>query len=93
MYTTSLRKVGGSIMMIVPPSLLDQLHLQSGSVVGLIVDNGRLIAEPRRPHYSLEELLAQCDPNADFSVYEREWSDINSVGLEVLSSDKTGEKN
>ena len=26
MHTTSLRKVGGSIMLAVPPAFLDQLH-------------------------------------------------------------------
>ncbi len=91
MHTTSLRKVGGSVMMIVPPAFLEQLHLESGSIVGLMVDNGRLIAEPKRPSYTLEELLAQCDPNAPFSTSETEWSNSSSFGLEFLSKDKFGE--
>lgn len=39
MHTTNLRKVGGSIMLAVPPAFLEQLHLQAGATVGLAVDN------------------------------------------------------
>ena len=35
MHTTNLRKVGGSVMLAVPPAFLDQLHLQAGVMVGL----------------------------------------------------------
>lgn len=37
MYTTNLRKVGGSVMLAVPPAVLEQLHLQAGVKVGLAV--------------------------------------------------------
>lgn len=39
MHTTSLRKVGGSVMLAVPPAFLDQLHLHAGVTVGLAVDH------------------------------------------------------
>lgn len=53
--------------------------------VGMIIDNGRLIVEPhRRPQYSLAELLAQCDPNVDISVEEREWLDAPAVSQEEI---------
>jgi antitoxin component of MazEF toxin-antitoxin module len=35
MHTTNLRKVGGSIMLAVPPALLDILRLRLGAKVGL----------------------------------------------------------
>ena len=35
MHTTNLRKVGGSIMLAVPPALLDILHLRPGAKVGI----------------------------------------------------------
>ncbi|MGC9193803.1 MAG: AbrB/MazE/SpoVT family DNA-binding domain-containing protein, partial [Thermoplasmata archaeon] len=41
MHKTSLRKVGGSVMLAVPPAFLDQLHLHAGATVGLLVDQGR----------------------------------------------------
>jgi len=49
MHTTNLRKVGGSVMLAVPPAFLDQLHLQAGAVVGLAIDQGRLVVEPKPP--------------------------------------------
>ena len=53
MRTTNLRKVGGSVILAVPPTFLDQLHLQAGAVVGLAIDHGRLVVEPKpRPRCS-----------------------------------------
>lgn len=85
MHTTNLRKVGGSIMLAVPPALLDVLHLTAGAKVGLAVDNGRLVVEPVvRPHYTLDELLAQCDASAEVSAEDREWLNARPVGDELL---------
>ncbi|CAN5272807.1 antitoxin [soil metagenome] len=85
MFTTNLRKVGGSVMLAVPPAILDVLNLRAGTAVGLAVDGGRLIVEPSaRPHYKLEDLLAQCDPNAEFSDEDREWLNGKLVGNELL---------
>lgn len=85
MYTTNLRKVGGSIMLAVPPALLDVLHLRSGAKVGITVESGRLVVEPQqRPRYGLDELLAQCDPKAARTKEEREWLDDKSAGTELL---------
>ncbi len=85
MHTTNLRKVGGSVMLTVPPALLDILQLQPGAKVGIAVDRGRLIVEPRlRRRYTLDELLAQCDPKARRSKIEREWLDSKPVGGELI---------
>ena len=43
MHTTKLRRVGGSVMMTVPPTLLDILDIAAGAEVGLMVDHGRLV--------------------------------------------------
>jgi len=84
MHTTNLRKVGGSIMLAVPPALLDVLRLGAGAKVGLSVDNGRLVVEPQaRPRYTLDELLAQCAPNTDVSEEDREWIEASPVGNEL----------
>ena len=54
MHITNLRKVGGSIMLAVPPALLDILHLRPGAKVALAVRGGRLVVEPQqRPRYTL----------------------------------------
>jgi antitoxin ChpS len=89
MHTTNLRKVGGSVMLAVPPAILDLLHLHAGATVGLAVDGDRLIIDPKvKPRYTLDELLAQCDPNAPtnaapISDEDRAWSDLPPVGLEL----------
>ena len=62
MHTSNLRKVGGSVMLAVPPALLDVLQLTAGAKVGMTVDNGRLIVEAvARPRYTMEELLAASE--------------------------------
>jgi antitoxin ChpS len=85
MHTTKLRRVGGSVMMTVPPTLLDILDIAAGAEVGLMVDHGRLVVEPRpRPRYTLDELLAQCDASEDISAEDRAWLDTDPVGTELL---------
>jgi antitoxin ChpS len=80
-----LRKVGGSVMLAVPPALLEILHLQPGAKVGIAIESGRLVVEPRRRHrYTLDELLAQCNPKARRSKEEREWLDSQPVGGELI---------
>jgi len=72
-------------MLAVPPALLDMLHLQPGAKVGLAVQSGRLIVEPQhRPHYTLDELLAQCNPKAPRSREDHPWLDDKHVGGELI---------
>ena len=85
MHTTHLPKVGGSVMLAVPPAFLDQLHLQAGAMVGLAIDKGRLVVEPKpRPRQTLTELLAASDYSQPQSALEREWIDAHAVGGELL---------
>lgn len=85
MHTTSLRKVGGSVMLAVPPALLEALRLQAGGKVGIEVQGGRLVIEPkRRPRYALKDLLKECQPKARRSREEREWLSSKPVGRELL---------
>jgi antitoxin ChpS len=84
MHTTNLRKVGGSTMLAVPPAILDLLHLQAGATVDLDVEEGRLIVRPQtKTRYTLDELLAQCDPAAPVTDEDREWIDMPPVGREL----------
>ena len=85
MHTTNLRKVGGSIMLAVPPAFLDQLHLQAGAVVGLSIADGHLVIDPKpRQRYTLAELLVASDYSQPQSVEEREWVDAPAVGGELI---------
>ena len=85
MHTTNLRKVGGSIMLAVPPALLDLLRLRPGVKVGIAVESGQLVVTPHpRPRYTLDELLAQCDPKAAPSKEDRKWLRGKRVGGELI---------
>lgn len=85
MYTTNLRKVGGSVMLAVPPAILDVLHLQAGTTVGIAVIDGRLVVDPKpRPRYTMAELLAASDYSQPQPAEEREWVDAPAVGRELI---------
>lgn len=85
MHVTHLRRVGGSVMLAVPPALLDLLHLSAGAKVGLMVEAGRLVVAPEpTPRYTLAELLAQCDATAPLTEADRQWLDDGPVGHELL---------
>lgn len=85
MHTTNLRKVGGSVMLSIPPAILEMLHLQAGATVSVSVDGGRLMIEPRpRPRYTLAELLAASDYSQPQPPEEREWADAPAAGRELL---------
>ena len=85
MHSSTLRKVGGSVMLAVPPALLDVLELEAGARVETGLEKGRLIVVPRtRPTYSLDELLAQCDKTAPADEGDRSWLEATPVGSELL---------
>ena len=85
MHTTNLRKVGGSVMLAVPPALLDILRLRPGAQVGIAIESGRLVVEPhQRPRYTLDELLAQCNPKKARTRQERAWLSDKPAGAEIL---------
>ncbi len=93
MHTTNLRKVGGSVMLAVPPALLNVLQLQPGAKVGIAVESGRLVVQPRkRPRYTLDELVAQCNSavrrskqgSRRRSKEDREWLNSKPVGRELI---------
>jgi antitoxin ChpS len=84
MHTTNW-KVGGSVMPAVPPALLDILRLGPGARVGIAIESGRLVVAPqKRPRYTLDQLIAQCDPKAARHKEERARLDSRPVGRESL---------
>jgi len=83
-YTTYLRRVGGSVMLALPPAILDLLHLEAGATVGLAVDGERLVLQPQtKPKYTLDELLAECDAPAALTEEDRAWVKLTPVGREL----------
>jgi antitoxin ChpS len=85
MHTTNLRRVGGSVMLAVPPVFLDQLQLEAGATVGVTISDGQLVIHPKaKPRYTLAELLAASDYSEPQPLEEREWVDAPSVGGELI---------
>jgi antitoxin ChpS len=83
MLTSTLRNVGGSIMMTIPKPVLEALGLFANEKVALLLEGGRLIIEPQpKPRHTLEELLAQCDPEASPDEDELAWDQARPVGRE-----------
>jgi antitoxin ChpS len=81
----SLRTVGGSVMVAIPPALLDLLGFRPNAKVALSVDHGRLVIEPApKPSYTLTELVSQCDPEWPSSVEDQDWLDAPAIGREEL---------
>ncbi len=58
MHTTRLKRVGGSVMLTVPPALLNALSLGTDNEVGMVIDNGRRSARWRESHQ--RRYITQC---------------------------------
>ena len=85
MHTTNLRKVGGSIMLAVPPAILELLHLEVGATVALSIDGDHLVVDPKvKPRYTLDELLAASDFAYPQPSEQREWIDAPPTGRELI---------
>ena len=85
MHTTTLKKVGGSVMLTIPPALLDVLDLYAGASVGLSIEAGQLIVKATTARrYQLSDLLAQCNPEAPRSDEDEVWLAAPPTGRELL---------
>lgn len=80
-----LRKVGGSVMLAIPKPMLEALELASDAAVDLSIRSGRLVVEAKTRHrYSLDELLAQCKPQARRARADRAWTAGKPFGRELV---------
>lgn len=57
---TKIQKWGNSLGIRIPSHLAQQLHLHAGSIVGLDIENERLVIQP--PQYNLDDMLAEIKP-------------------------------
>jgi antitoxin component of MazEF toxin-antitoxin module len=81
----TVKKWGNSAAVRIPASVLEAAHVGLDQDVDVREEAGRIIIEPvrTRPHYTLEELVAQCDPKKRRSREEQEWLDAPPVGREA----------
>lgn len=83
MATARLRKVGGSTMLAIPPSILDAMHLSATAAVDLSVEGGALVVKRARARYTLDQILSECDAAAPISDEDRAWLVAPPVGREL----------
>ena len=82
MLHTNLRKVAGSVLLAVPPTLLKKLGLDAGKTVSLDVQDGKLLVEPKKkPLYKLADLLAE---QQTLNLEQDAWEGMKSVGREEI---------
>jgi len=84
MFISTLRSVGGSVMLAIPKPIIEELGLAANTRVALSVVQGRLVVEVRpKLKCTLVELLAQCDPTGPENHEDPAWQDMGPVGREV----------
>jgi antitoxin ChpS len=89
---TRLKKSGGSLVVTVPASARNLLHLTEGQEMAVSVEGTRVVMEPvaaqpptrvRRPKYTLDELVAGMDADAPLTDEERAWLEAPPAGREA----------
>jgi len=80
---TTLRNFGNSIGLVIPKPVRDALHLSAGQTVQLVQTTDGLLVRPQACRYTLQELLAQCDPKAPMPKEVAGWQKMRAAGKEV----------
>jgi antitoxin ChpS len=84
-YETKLRKVGGSVMLSIPPVLLDELGLAAGADMELTVRSRKLVLEPKsRRRHALDELLKEEKSRGRRRRKDRVWTSGGRAGRELI---------
>lgn len=79
----SIQKWGNSAAVRLPVELLGLLNVVLGDKLLVDVRSEGVLLKPKRPTYSLKELIAQCDLSAKEPVDMAAWNKIKPVGREV----------
>ncbi|MFT0546362.1 AbrB/MazE/SpoVT family DNA-binding domain-containing protein [Allopusillimonas ginsengisoli] len=79
---TTLRKFGNSIGLVIPKALRESLGLVEGQSMTIEQSGDGFILRQAKRRYTLDELLAQCDPAAPMPAALAEWDDAPVIGGE-----------
>ncbi|MBS4098637.1 MAG: AbrB/MazE/SpoVT family DNA-binding domain-containing protein [Sulfuricella sp.] len=79
---TTLRNFGNSIGLVIPKLVRESLHLSAGQTVTLEQTENGLLIKPIARKYTLDELLAQCDPSAPMPDDVAAWQEMADEGRE-----------
>ena len=80
MLTAALRRSGGSLIVTIPQSFVEQNHLQAGSPLAVEIHGSELRMRSARVHSSLAELLA-ATPRGHHRAPG--WDEMPSAGTEL----------
>jgi antitoxin ChpS len=84
-YPARLRKVGGSVMVAIPPAVLDELKLTPDSNIELSVKAGQVIIDPkRRPRYTLDQLIKEGRKAKNLKFKDKAWLSMPRAGREII---------
>ncbi len=64
---------GNSLGLRLPRALAEHIHAREGAKVNIVADGERLIVEPARASYRLEDLLRNVTPEAMRETFD--WGD------------------
>ncbi len=80
MLNASLRRSGGSLIMTIPPSYVEQNHLDAGSRLLVEINGAELKVKPSRQRSKLSELLAATPENL---ARVAGWDEMPALGAEL----------
>lgn len=78
-----IQKWGNSAAVRLPSVLLQQIHAAVGSSLNAEVRPEGVFLTPARRQYSLDELVAQCNPKAPAPADLAGWTESKPVGREA----------
>lgn len=81
MFTSSLRRSGGSLIITIPQAYVEQNQLKAGSVVALEIEGEQLKMRPARKRKSLSELLSATPKGLNRA---EGWDELQPAGEELL---------
>jgi len=68
-----------------PKNLENWLHEKAGPAHDALKADPARAVSANRVRYTIDELLAQCDPSAELAAQEREWLDAPALCRELLT--------
>jgi antitoxin ChpS len=80
MLNSSLRRSGGSLILTIPQSYVEQNHLDEGSLVSVEVNGDELKIKPSRQRPKLSDLLAATPMGL---CRTEGWEEMASTGNEL----------
>lgn len=90
--TARVKKAGGSLITTIPVAARNLAQIEEGQEMTFSVEGRKIIMEPveaekpvrvRRPRYTLDQLLAGCNPDAPMTDEEKAWQDAPAMGREI----------